>query len=303
MRLLGPRALVEDGPGSVGDGRLAALTRATAGSIVAGGAAEIQRRVIARQGLGARREHGGRARPAPTRRASSRPPSRRSSGGTPRPTRGGRARPRPTRIPTLERCAARGGLARARPRREPAPPGRPRRRGARPRPRVAGAGRRPPRRSTARWDGSHATRATARPLVEPRAGRLVPTRAEAAVAAAVHGRARGGARGERRAARTVAPRRGAAFAWPPGAPLRRATSPGSPEEALRLALEHAHSRRAFGGPLARSSPFSRCSPTLRRSPTGSPSSARTRPAPTRRTRRARPRGRGRRASGRRSACR
>jgi hypothetical protein len=32
--------------------RLAALTRASAGSSVAGGAAEIQRRVIARQGLG-----------------------------------------------------------------------------------------------------------------------------------------------------------------------------------------------------------------------------------------------------------
>ncbi|MEA2408311.1 MAG: hypothetical protein QOE69_2430 [Thermoleophilaceae bacterium] len=51
-RLLGPRALVEDGAGSIGDGRLAALTRASAGSTVAGGAAEIQRRVIARQGLG-----------------------------------------------------------------------------------------------------------------------------------------------------------------------------------------------------------------------------------------------------------
>lgn len=52
VRLLGPSALVEDGSGSVGDGRLAALTRASAGSTIAGGAAEIQRRVIARQGLG-----------------------------------------------------------------------------------------------------------------------------------------------------------------------------------------------------------------------------------------------------------
>jgi 3-oxocholest-4-en-26-oyl-CoA dehydrogenase alpha subunit len=52
VRLLGPGALVEDGPGSIGDGRLAALTRASAGSTIAGGAAEIQRRVIARQGLG-----------------------------------------------------------------------------------------------------------------------------------------------------------------------------------------------------------------------------------------------------------
>ncbi|MBN1529479.1 MAG: hypothetical protein JW895_10495, partial [Thermoleophilaceae bacterium] len=45
-RLLGPAGLVE------GEGRLAALTRASAGGTVAGGAAEIQRRVIARQGLG-----------------------------------------------------------------------------------------------------------------------------------------------------------------------------------------------------------------------------------------------------------
>ena len=45
-RLLGPAGLVE------GEGRVAALTRASAGSTVAGGAAEIQRRVIARQGLG-----------------------------------------------------------------------------------------------------------------------------------------------------------------------------------------------------------------------------------------------------------
>ena len=52
VRLLGPRALVEHGTGAVGEGRLAALTRASAGSTVAGGAAEIQRRVIARQGLG-----------------------------------------------------------------------------------------------------------------------------------------------------------------------------------------------------------------------------------------------------------
>jgi alkylation response protein AidB-like acyl-CoA dehydrogenase len=52
VRLLGPRALIEDGPDAVGAGRLAALTRAAAGSTIAGGAAEIQRRVIARQGLG-----------------------------------------------------------------------------------------------------------------------------------------------------------------------------------------------------------------------------------------------------------
>ena len=52
VRLLGPGALVEAGPGAACDGRLAALTRASAGSTVAGGAAEIQRRVIARKGLG-----------------------------------------------------------------------------------------------------------------------------------------------------------------------------------------------------------------------------------------------------------
>ena len=51
-RLLGPRALVEDGPEAIGEGRLAGVTRSTAGSSIAGGASEIQKRVIARQGLG-----------------------------------------------------------------------------------------------------------------------------------------------------------------------------------------------------------------------------------------------------------
>jgi len=51
-RLVGPRALVEDGPEAIGEGRLAGVTRSTAGSSIAGGASEIQRRVIARQGLG-----------------------------------------------------------------------------------------------------------------------------------------------------------------------------------------------------------------------------------------------------------
>jgi 3-oxocholest-4-en-26-oyl-CoA dehydrogenase alpha subunit len=51
-RLLGPRALVEEGPEAIGEGRLAGVTRSTAGSSIAGGASEIQRRVIARQGLG-----------------------------------------------------------------------------------------------------------------------------------------------------------------------------------------------------------------------------------------------------------
>ena len=52
VRLLGPEALVERGDDAPADGRVAALTRASAGGTVAGGAAEIQRRVIARQGLG-----------------------------------------------------------------------------------------------------------------------------------------------------------------------------------------------------------------------------------------------------------
>jgi alkylation response protein AidB-like acyl-CoA dehydrogenase len=52
VRLLGPRALVEGGPEAIGDGRLAGVTRSTAGSSIAGGASEIQKRVIARQGLG-----------------------------------------------------------------------------------------------------------------------------------------------------------------------------------------------------------------------------------------------------------
>ena len=51
-RLLGPAGLVERHPRATAHGRLAALGRAGTGSTVAGGAAEIQRRVIARRGLG-----------------------------------------------------------------------------------------------------------------------------------------------------------------------------------------------------------------------------------------------------------
>ncbi len=51
-RVLGPDALLESDPGAPAAGRIAALGRACAGSTVAGGAAEIQRRVIARMGLG-----------------------------------------------------------------------------------------------------------------------------------------------------------------------------------------------------------------------------------------------------------
>ena len=42
----------KSGPEAIGEGRLAGVTRSTAGSSIAGGASEIQRRVIARQGLG-----------------------------------------------------------------------------------------------------------------------------------------------------------------------------------------------------------------------------------------------------------
>lgn len=51
-QLLGPAALIERGEGAVVGGRLAALSRAVVGVTIAGGTAEIQRRVIARRGLG-----------------------------------------------------------------------------------------------------------------------------------------------------------------------------------------------------------------------------------------------------------
>jgi alkylation response protein AidB-like acyl-CoA dehydrogenase len=52
LRWLGPNALLEPGPHAPGEGRPGALYRACVGSTIAGGAAEIQRRVIARTGLG-----------------------------------------------------------------------------------------------------------------------------------------------------------------------------------------------------------------------------------------------------------
>ena len=51
-QLLGPAALLERGECALLDGRLAALSRAVVGVTIAGGTAEIQRRVIARRGLG-----------------------------------------------------------------------------------------------------------------------------------------------------------------------------------------------------------------------------------------------------------
>ncbi len=55
LEMLGPAALVEGGESAVAGGRLAAFVRAVTASTIAGGSAEIQRRVIARQGLGCRR--------------------------------------------------------------------------------------------------------------------------------------------------------------------------------------------------------------------------------------------------------
>lgn len=52
LRMLGPAGLVERGPGDRLQGRLAALSRAAVGATISGGSAEIQRRVIARRGLG-----------------------------------------------------------------------------------------------------------------------------------------------------------------------------------------------------------------------------------------------------------
>jgi alkylation response protein AidB-like acyl-CoA dehydrogenase len=52
LRRLGPAARVERGHGDRVHGRLAALARAAVGATISGGSAEIQRRVIARRGLG-----------------------------------------------------------------------------------------------------------------------------------------------------------------------------------------------------------------------------------------------------------
>ena len=52
LDVCGPAALIEGGPDSILDGRLAAFRRASVAMTIAGGAADIQRRGIARQGLG-----------------------------------------------------------------------------------------------------------------------------------------------------------------------------------------------------------------------------------------------------------
>ncbi len=50
--MLGLAGYIERGEGAIFAGRLAALSRAVVGVTIAGGTAEIQRRVIARRGLG-----------------------------------------------------------------------------------------------------------------------------------------------------------------------------------------------------------------------------------------------------------
>jgi 3-oxocholest-4-en-26-oyl-CoA dehydrogenase alpha subunit len=52
LEALGPSALVEDGEAALLEGRLARFVRAVSATTIAGGASDIQRRVIARQGLG-----------------------------------------------------------------------------------------------------------------------------------------------------------------------------------------------------------------------------------------------------------
>lgn len=51
VQMLGPRALIEAGPRALFEGRVASFARAVSASTIAGGASEIQRLVIARQGL------------------------------------------------------------------------------------------------------------------------------------------------------------------------------------------------------------------------------------------------------------
>lgn len=52
LQVVGPRGLVEDGETAVLDGRIARFVRAVSATTIAGGASDIQRRIIARQELG-----------------------------------------------------------------------------------------------------------------------------------------------------------------------------------------------------------------------------------------------------------
>jgi alkylation response protein AidB-like acyl-CoA dehydrogenase len=51
LELLGPNGLLEEGTGTL-NGRVAAFQRAAVATTISGGAAEIQRTVIARRGIG-----------------------------------------------------------------------------------------------------------------------------------------------------------------------------------------------------------------------------------------------------------
>ncbi|MGH3804341.1 MAG: acyl-CoA dehydrogenase family protein, partial [Pseudonocardiaceae bacterium] len=52
IEILGPRVLLDRGPEAIGDGRLSAFCRSSVSMTIAGGACDIQRKVIAQQGLG-----------------------------------------------------------------------------------------------------------------------------------------------------------------------------------------------------------------------------------------------------------
>lgn len=54
VEILGPAGLVEDSPDAPGGGRFAAFHRAAVATTISGGASDIQKRVIAHQGLGCR---------------------------------------------------------------------------------------------------------------------------------------------------------------------------------------------------------------------------------------------------------
>ena len=52
IEVLGTQGLIDRGPSTLGDGRLAAFQRASVSMTIAGGASDVQRKVIAQQGLG-----------------------------------------------------------------------------------------------------------------------------------------------------------------------------------------------------------------------------------------------------------
>jgi 3-oxocholest-4-en-26-oyl-CoA dehydrogenase alpha subunit len=112
VRLLGPRALVENGSEAVGAGRLAALTRASAGSTIAGGAARPARRADPRE----RRQHDrrrSRGDPAPRDRPPGPGMLGMTAARTPRTAGWGTSVALcATRIPHPDRAVAGGGQRR-----------------------------------------------------------------------------------------------------------------------------------------------------------------------------------------------